>query len=291
MPLKQFGTASPKLYSFTQAGVVLGAYSDNFANLVPKTSRIFGMDGGFPEFGDDRPPSEIGTVRQSVTLVATTRALMEAKRDLLKQIADWGKQKLVMTPTDGGLERSCYATINSIQMNKNEGEHTDLWQTAQIIWQVVYPRWRTVGTESVLWDDGWAWDDGTVWGGGGGFAASGTSTSTTVTNNGKATVQPRISILCGAGQTVTNPIIQRLVNNIVIDEVLYVGTLVAEDALEINCRAWSVELNNTNAYSSAFDFTHPSWFRLEPGANTVRVLFTNPGDAATVQLAYYEEYY
>lgn len=291
MPLKQFGAAAPQQYLFTQSGVVLGAYSDNFANLVPKTSRIFGMDGGFAEFGDDRPPSEIGTIRQSVTLVSTTRAGMDAKRDTLKQMADWGKQKLIMTPTDGGTDRFCYATINSISMNKNEGEHTDLWQPAQIIWQVPYPRWRTIGTESLLWDDGVLWDGGAVWGGGGGFAASGNVTNQTVTNNGKTTVQPRISIICGAGQTVTNPFIQRIVNGIAIDEVSYVGTLDEGDTLEINCRAWSVGLNNVDAYSSSFDFSHPSWFRLAPGANSIKVYFSNSGDAATIQFAYYEEYF
>lgn len=290
MPLKQFGTVAPQLYSFTQSGVYLGTYGDNFANLVPKTTRIFGMDGGFPEFGDDRSPSEIGTVRQALTLVSTTRAGMQAKRDALASMADWGKQKLVMTTTDG-TERFCYGAINSITINRDEAQNTDLWQPATLYWQVFYPRWRTLGTESKLWDEGWSWDDGTVWGGGGGFSASGLATDQTVTNNGKTTVQPRISIICGAGQTVTQPTIQRLVNGIIVDEIVFGGTLVAGDTLEINCRAWSVEKNNVDAYTSSFDFLHPSWFRLAPGSNTIRVRQFNISGAATIQFAYYEEYF
>lgn len=291
MPLKQFGASSPQQYLFTQSGVYLGTYSDNFANLVPKTSRIFGMDGGFPEFGDDRPPSEIGSIRQALTLVSTTRAGMEAKRDALKQMADWGKQKLIMTPSSGGTDRFCYATINSITVNRDEAANTDLWQPATIYWQVPYPRWRTIGTESELWDGGKLWDDGTVWGGGGGFSASGLVTDQTVTNNGKTTVQPRISVICGAGQTVTQPTIQRLVNGIVVDEVVYGGTLVAGDTLEINCREWSVKLNNVDAYTSSFDFLHPAWFRLASGNNSIRVRQFNISGAATIQFAYYEEYF
>jgi hypothetical protein len=293
MPLKRFGATAPKQYDFTQTGIGLGGYSDNFANMVPRTVRLPGLDGGFDEFGRARAPSEIGQVRQEVTISAETRTEMDAKRDTVRAMADWGKQRLFMQPTDPALaERWCWARVNNIQISRDEGQQTDLMQRLSIIWQASDPRWYAAGTENtVFWGEGATWGGGAKWGGALGITAcSGLSTSISINRSGNATVYPRFFIRCSSSQSCQNPIIQRLNGAEVVDQVAWVGTVAANQTLAIDARGLSVKLDGSNAYA-AFSALNPAWFSLLPGSNSLKVLFANSGDAASVHVAYYEGYY
>src|SRR5690606_5797669 len=93
------------------------------------------------------------------------------------------------------------------------------------------------------------------------------------------------------GKSATNIRVQRRRQGVVMDEVRYTGTLSAGSVLEINCRAYSVTLNGSDGYSSAFGFETGAWFRLVAGiSNEIRVLMNNTTDEATIKFRYYEAY-
>lgn len=262
------------------------AYRDNFASVVPRTVRLPGLSGGFDQFGSDVAPHEIGMVSIQYVLTAPTRGEMQAKRDTVKSLTSLGVRRLYMQPGDQ-TERWCEARVNNINMAQQIDGFTDLHQPVTIDFQVADPYWLQQGTES------WSWGDGTLWGGNvwGGTATpqSLTGTSNTFTENvsGVHITFPRMTLQVPSGASCSNPRIQRIVDGQVQDEVSYTGTLAAGSTLEINCRRLSVTLNNVNAYSAAFAWRRPSWFRLTPGNNSIRVLFGAVTGTPTLTLRYY----
>lgn len=266
-------------------------WNDNFGDLVPRTRRLPGMDGGFDEFGDGPAPAEIGKVQINFIPIVDVRSDMTAKLDALRAIARQGKGRLFMQPADeSAQERFCFARLNNISTPHSEKKHTDLWMRAKATFQVDDPHWYTQGTEA------WAWGDGTLWGtqpwGGSATpqAVSGLQTDFQITRVGNAPTRARITIACGVGQSAQDIRIQRLADGLVADEVRYNDALIAGDSLEINARESSVTLNGADAYSTDFTFLYPDWFRLLPGVNDIRVLLEGSGNAATVTIRYYEAY-
>lgn len=287
MPLVRFGFGDD-YYTFPDT---LQDYRDNFADVVPRTVRLPGMSGGFDQFGDDAAPGQIGKITQRLYLTADDREDMDALRDAVRRIKTWGTKLLWMQPTDPAEgERFCWARMNNVHMPKREQDHTDLFQPVTITWQVADPFWYTRNNEAPFWGN-FDWGDGSKWGGSATLQdVSGmTTTLATATNEGNAIALPRLTIYVRAGQTCTNPTIQRIVGAAVVDEVAYTGTLSAGDILEINCRGASVRLNLADAYDD-LSYEHPDWMRLLPGENTLRVLLANAGEACKVAARWYDTY-
>lgn len=262
--------------------------SDNFAELVTKTSRMPGMHGGFDELGTGPGLHEIGSVKAEFWYEFTDMADARAKLDALKELGDKGVQKLFLQPM-AGEERFAWARLDNLNLPQNVKNLPHRRMKVSFTFQVADAAWYSIGTEAWSWGDGTLWGSGAKWGGeAAAQACSGTETTWTETPGGNATTQPRISIIVGSGQTANGVTVQRLVRSVVVDEVKYAATLVAGDRLTINCRDYSVTLNGADAYGNDFSFEHPSWMRLEPGANDMRVLMDNSGDACSVYLRYYE---
>lgn len=263
-------------------------YRDTFNDLVPRTTRLPGADGGYDEYGEEPAPKAIGQVSVSFTLVANSRSQMTAKRDAVKAMDQWGVGRLYVQPSDPNLnERFAFARVNNINMPEKRDRHTDLHQPVTINYQVSDPYWYELGTEA------WSWGDGTTWGsrkwGGGApsYACNGFETPVTLSVGGNAITLPRISLSVGAGKSVTNPRIERLENGVVRDYVQYPGTLFGGDTLEINARASTVLLNDVAAYTSAFSYFDVDWFRLKPGDNDIRVKFGSATDEGTMIFRWY----
>lgn len=292
----RFGNASPKLYTFPDT---LQNLSTNFGNLVPITNRMPGMTGGFDEYGDDPAPGEIGNVKLTYKLITASRDLMTAQRDTVNQMLDWGVQWLYMQPTDPGLpERRTRARINNISMPQDLAHNSDLWQEVSIDFQSSYPRWYGPGTEAPTWGDNtvlWA-GSGIKWGGSLSptTITGGVTSRITVTNNGKMVTRPRITFVYSSGTATPVFSVQRYVGGVQVDNLsLVLGSgLGSGESLEFNARAYSALRYTagiaTNVYSTLFNNTHPDWFRLDPGANTVD-LFCGSG-TYDVYIRYYEEY-
>lgn len=289
MPLVRFGHGD-RVYTFPEE--LIQNSDPRFRDAVPRVTRLPGVHGGFDHLGDGIAPMEIGNVRVSFYLATDDLGEMDALRDALTALLDWGKDLLWMQPDDRDeAERFCWARLNNIQMPQQEAKFTDVHQTVTLSFQVSDPHWYVPRMEGPLWGTV-DWGDGSKWGGDAALqTVSGTSTSlTAASNDGNAIALPRVTFYVAAGQTLVNPRIQRLKNALVVDEIGYEGTLVAGDILEINCREASLLLNKQDAYADRSDFLHPDWLRLEPGSNSLRVLTDSASSAGKVAVRWYDTY-
>lgn len=284
MRLLRFGD-SPLSYTFPEAQ---SGFSTNFGDTLTATSRVPGLHGGFDDLGDEVGASEIGKVNLTFFLWSETREGMTAKRDEVMKMADWGVQKLYLQPTDPGLSlRWCKARVNSIQPPEQPNEHTDLRQPVTMIWQAASPFWKVDPFTQYLY--GTALYGSMIMGGVTADNVSGTSTTISKTVGGSAYTQAKLTLYCEAGQSIANPIIQRVVNGSVVDQVSYAGTLNANDVWVVDAQTYSVSLNGNAAYDTTFDYLHPSLFRLAPGSNSIRVL-ADSGAAGKLAIKWLELY-
>lgn len=281
--LTKFGS----VYTFptSQISVV-----DNFAELVTRTKRLPGAGGGFDELGDQRGLSEVGSIQADFWLHFTGRGDEQTQLEAIRKMADSGVLPLYMRPTDPTLsERWTRARLSSLSSPFNARDVPHKRVRVKLAFQASEPFWNTAGNGAV-WGGGWKWGDGTKWGGGSGTTVTGTSTTLTFTNNGNAYTQPTISIRPAAGKSVIDPIIRRIVNGAVVDEVRYAGVLAATQRLFIDCASLKVWLEGSAIYGTQFTFKNASWLRLLPGSNTIKVLFALLTDEAVVRLHYKERY-
>lgn len=283
--LLRFGSGS-RIYYFPPAT----SFSDTFSNLVPRTVRLPGTSGGFDELLGGAAPAEIGKVQAMWYVRPAPGESITALLDSLKEIEDWGEQKLYSLPWDTTYrERWCYARVNDIQTPENAKDHPEKWQRVSLTWQVSDPYWYTLGTEAALWGDiQWA---NFKWGGDTApQLCSGLQTDFTLSVGGNVTTLARITVTVPAGQSAEDVTVQRLEGTIVRDFVKRTGVLTPADTLSINARTNTIQLNGVDAYTSVFTFYHNDWFRLRPGSNSIRVLLKNSGDQANVKIQWYERY-
>jgi len=264
----------------------------NFGELVTRTTRIPNVSGGFNERGSDPLDSEIGSVTFGFYLFTRNANGMTSLRDGIKRIEDWGEQRLYIQPSDPALgERWCNAVVSTVRMQEKPSSGINHHkQLVTMNFHVPDPFWYEIGTES------WSWGDGTLWGDkdwGGSVtpqACSGLQTDFTVAVDGSVRTSPRITIQCGAGQTASNPEIQRLKDGVVVDRVKIPETLVAGDSYEINCRALSFKKNGVDAYNSLVELSHYKIMELPIGTQSIRVKFDNPSDAADVTMRWFTKW-
>lgn len=289
--LKRFVGPQGQTYTFPLDSQI--NFHDNFSQLLTRTKRLPGADGGFDELGDERGMSEVGTVQASFWLKFTNNA--DASDQVLdfKAMADYGVGRLFMQPTDLSLgERFCWARIDHLNAAQNVQDLPHKRQKVEAIWQVADPFWLTAGT-GILWGDGvskWGAGASVKWGGGSVTSVSGLSTVAAYSNDGNAYTLPTISLRPDTGQSCHDPIIRRIVNGAPVDEVKYLGNLAEADYLFIDCRRKAVWLNGEAVYNHLFSFKNEDWLRLLPGSNSLEVRFASSADAAKLRVNYYYRY-
>lgn len=284
--LKSFGS-----YVFENVGQ---SYADNFNDLVPKTNRLPGMDGGYPEFGTLRPPQESGSIQWRGMITANTPAELQSKLDTLRALKGMGMQPLFAEFADGAatFTRYCYAVINSLQISMDVKKRTRLFQPVQIVWQVAFPRWMSLtgnAEGAALWGDGSLWGGGADWGGTAASAISGTSTPLTIVNGGNAPVVPGIFITANAG--LGNPVtIQRKVGIELVDEVVLAASLSGSQSIWVDCPRNMVFSSGVGAYSILTARRFP-WFTLEPGSNSITVTLPSGGNSGYIKFMNCDAWY
>ena len=268
-------------------------YFDNFSELLTMNDRLPGAHGGFDNLGDGRGLSEIGTIRVDFWLKYPSLALATSMLDDFHKMQAWGVGRLFMQPTDPtASERFCWVRWDnpSSQQDVHELPHEQMKVSATF--SAPDPFWLS-SSGITAWGAGssvtWGGGSSIKWGGGSVTTYSGLTNTVTLTNNGNTFTQPTISIRPDTGQTCTNPIIRRIVNGTVVDEVSYNGTLGEGDHLFIDCRKAAVTLNGVVKYD-LFDFKHPAWLRLEPGDNSLQIRFAHSTDAAKFKFNFYHRY-
>jgi len=261
---------------------------DNFANVVPRTRRIVGSDGGFDEFGTDPAPAEIGNLQTQIVLRAKVEADMTAKVDNLRKLSRVSKGFLFMELEDGTI-RWAKARVNNISTPVSEDGHSGYIIRARVAFQLSDPHWYENNTEEPLWGQ-FTWGNFVYGGDVTPNAVSGATTDFTVTVGGTVQVLPRILIACGGGETAENVTIQRRVDGATVDEITFTDVLIATDEVEIDCGAKSVKKNDVDAFDDFSFDGHPDWIRLQPGDNDIRVIMTNGGDEANVTIYFDNKY-
>lgn len=247
----------------------------NFANTVPRTMRLPGLEGGFDEYGDSPAPSEIGKVTARFRFNATSGTAMQALRDAVRGLAALGRGTLVIQPSGGTAayaERWTWARINSVQVPEKMAAISDAVQDISVDWQVAESRWYSDNAAS-----------GTA------AACSGTATNFSRTNGGNAVALPVITVIAG-GTALNTLVIKRLDGATVRDRISYSGTVAIGGTLVIDCRALSVYKNGAEAYSAQFEADHPAWMRMQPGSNDFRVELES-GKGANVQMDWDDTWY
>lgn len=279
-------------YDFTNAAVHQERISSNFGNLVRTSQRMVMTSGGFDRYGVSKAPNEVGTVTLQFTLKSSTRNGMETLRNNLLEIVGYGVVPLIYQPTNPAEgERFCYARVTTVNAPQAPSQHTDLHQQVTINFEVPNPVWHAAGTLGDLLGVNFILGTSVLGGTPLTINASGTSTEGTATNNGNAATLALLTLTTSASQTCQNPTIQRIVNSAVADEVSYTATIGNSGTLIIDAQSKTVTLNGTSVFNGNFDFLHPSWMRIQPGSNTIRVVFANSGDEATVKVANFDDYY
>ena len=288
--LLRFGSGS-QLYTFDPEDQI--QLRDNFRNVVPRTSRLPGLSGGFDEYGKAPAPSEIGNVSITVGYEASSPADMEDKKIAIGAMRAFGKKRLYKQPVDPTAdERYCEARINSIDFNEAVGDRPERYMIFTISFQVDNPFWLTQGTEAPQYGDGSVFGSGVTYGGTPVTESLvGVDNSFSVSPSGNDIIYPRMTLVVPSGKSATNIRVQRLINDSVIDQVRYAGTLDADDVYEINCRSYATYLNGADGYDDNFSFNTAAWFSLIGNTtNTIRVLMDNPTDEIDLELRYYEAY-
>lgn len=277
--LTRFGQGS-RVYTFPADGQV--SYSDNFGQLVTKTQRLAGVHGGISSLGVGRGLQAIGTVRADVWLEFTDAADASDKVDSVREMAEWGLQPLFMQPLVG-VERWCWARVTDIQTPMNVHNVPHRRMKVPITFEVTDPFWLTTGTETLWGEFNWG---GADWGNGATAETVTASEDLAITVGGNTFTLARISILNDSGADASEIVIQRVVNEVVEDEVGWSGTLADGETLEIDPRRQWVVVNGA-LDMSLFEARQPDWIRLKPGANTLRVTLAGEVD---VTVSYLERY-
>ena len=281
MPITRFVSESGT-YVFPNTGQTFNA---PFSNVLARAARLPGVDGGIDEFGTGWAPSAVANLTFSFVLVSSTLEGMQPLRDAATAMRGWGVGQLYFQPTDTALEeRWVHARINNISMSQKLSDHTDRFQPVELSLQVTQPFWNLKGTER-LWGDGLGlWDDGGLWDGNASAPAPTsitTSGTMTITNNGNVFTLARVLIINDSGSTISNPIIRRIKDGAIADEVRYYGTIANNDWLEINSRSQRVLMgvSGDDVYSD-FDHLNADWFQLLPGSNSIQVYVTGTAKVA-----------
>jgi hypothetical protein len=247
---------------------VFSNFGDSRTLILPISG---GVGGGFDQFGIGEAPTEIGRVEVDF-LLSAAEASMQASIDAINALPRFGRSVLFFQPQGSLGQRFCYARVASIYIPEDAKDGM-VWIKCRVTFAVSEPRWYRNATVSPA------------------QACTGVLTEWTVTySNGNARAIPvSITIVPPAGKTITDPILRRRLDGVLMDEVSYSGTIPALTTLGIYVQSMRVTVGGVDAYS-AFDFLHPDWFRLSPGANTLQLIADNAGDEATVTVNYRETY-
>lgn len=254
-------------------------YDCDFGKLKSYIAGLPGIHGGISGLGSGRGKAAVGTVQCDILLDFTTTGDATDKIDSLRQMQDWGLQPLAMKPTVGA-ERFCWARLVDAPLSQDVHNVPSLRQRMTLKFEVPDPFWYTAGVER-LWDGtDEEWDSGS-WDG-----SSSAPSPTTVTSEGTVSLTvggtvhtlARMIIDNNSGANAYDPLIQRIVNGAVVDEVQWRGVIADGESLEIDARRQTVILVGTDAYSSLERPLNPDWMRLYPGTNSLDCYITGAAD-------------
>lgn len=258
-----------------------------FRNIAAQLVKLPGLDGGIDQFGSGRGQSANGDISIEGWFEGDTPSALQDLLDAAGQLADLGIGRLYIQP-EVGAERFCFARLNAESWSQNVRDVPHRRQRVQFNFQVAQARlYSDAGYWPPFWDGTYDWDGTISWGENAYVIdASGVSTEDTLTISGNAEALPMVSILPESTDSIENPRIQRVVDGQVVDEIAYGGVLSDTDELFVDGGRQYSQLNGVSTWKPDVTFKHRALFRLAPGANLIRILAENAGDAARVRIWY-----
>ena len=293
--IQQYGV-SGRVYQFPNT---IRSWRDNFKKLRMSTVQLPMMAGGLDQYGSSPAPSEVGEVKVSFLILADSPQQMQTKKDDLYELAAWGKLPLFLQPYDHTLNRRwANARVKSIEVDENAEICSWANQTIDMVFEVPEARWNSYpsGSTALLWGSpGTIWGDpGFIWGGSAGVAFSGPGPlEINVDYRGTAQVPAIIQLVCGAGQSIVNPVVSRYANLVEVERVKFNGTIPQNSIFIIDSTKLSGSLNGNKVYNS-LEIKRSTWISLEPrgtSRNSIRISSDGGSDAGTAKIRYTEGYY
>lgn len=229
---------------------------DNFYDVVPRTVRMPGMDGGFDQYGLQRAPKEIGNVSVTFDLLSETRDGMDALKDQIRSLAASGIQQLTKQFGSAGT-RFCLARVSSVVMSEIPGRNTTLKQSVTIDFQVAVPFWLFAGTWGTVTPQ---------------LSLNGvTSATANIVQGGLFDSVAKITIAKTSGTASSAVRVSRFVGGVEFDFVRIepAGGVQAGQTYIID--ATTMTASGPITIYQNMGWLRPSWFRLMPGANDIRV--------------------
>lgn len=286
MRLTQFGISS-RVYTFPSESEVQA--EDNFRDFTDTIKSVIGKHGGVDQgnaFAKD------GQVKATFWLQDDDPATMATKIAAVGAMSDWGLMPLYRY-VDGQGTQYCHARLTNASQIYKYADRPEKRMRIPLTFDVPDPWWLKTNANGTVWGGSAKWGTayGHTWGGGGytSVSASGLVTSTTLTNNGNLTIPVRIQVECGGAQSCQFPKIQRIKIGAVVEEVLWYETVGNNKKLHIDTERQRVTLQGVARYD-VLTIKTADWLTLEPGSNSIKILFENSGDAATVKFHYQEAY-
>ncbi|MCY4247491.1 MAG: phage tail family protein [Chloroflexi bacterium] len=276
-------------YNFDQENQI--AFDYNFSQLRSALTPIYAVEGAFDEYGYGRAPYSAGSIRLQFWLHAN-RFDMDAARTSVLGMTEYDKARLTIQPNGvmTAVNRFCNARVSNVAMPQTSTGRNSIRQRVNMEFEVNDPFW-IVNRGSLFRWGGSQWS-AARWGSAeNSFAISGRQTDINVNVEGNMSTPPLFIFTTSSSQRIRSPlIIERLVNNVVVQSLRYNSNVNANGEFLIDCIGLVVRLNNVSAYGSAFVTNSRQWFELIPGVNNIRIRFGNAGDRASLRVIYQERY-
>jgi tail protein len=287
MIITQFGLTTGRTYRFPERSQV--EFSDNFRQIIEGIKAVIGKSGGVDQFGTGPALIRQGEVRVSFWLKdIASPLLMEAEMQAVNAMTEYGIAPLYRE-LDDGTRQYCMARLSNAPETYTYRNFPEKRMQITLTFAVPDPFWRKEDTSGAIWGKA-VWGSFT-WGGASytSVNASGKSTSTTITNNGNASIPVRIEVETSSIQTCQYPTIQRIKSGAVVEQVRWYDTVAASKKLHFDTARHRVTLQGVASYDALTSLT-ADWLTLEPGSDSLKILFENSTDAATVKIHYQESY-
>ena len=253
---------------------------------------LMGTDGAYNGDGRDRPRSNAGQLAVSYILKADgTQADMAQKLRALYEMQNWGEKRLFKQYGDG-VTVWTWATVNVSNQNRDD-DRSYIWMPVDLTFNCPKARWYGK-PDMQFFNDGWVLDDG--------INLSvpkveeesvGNGDTVEISNAGNADAGAYIRLDIPEGVSVQNfSITRRNEAGLIVDQLTYNDTLVANDVLIIDARDHSTIKNMIVEPSYAnLDEYSDQWLVIPPGTTTLEIAGTFVGGNADLTLDCWDTYF
>lgn len=244
--------------------------------------------GAFDSFGSDQSyPAGTYKLTKACSFHFTSSATMRTYFNALRAMT--GQKTFLFRQWDSGVVEWVMARLLRVDAEREVENKYHLEATLEF--EIYSHYWHGSYLGAWTFDAGYYFDTGLYFDSGGDSVTLNVSPkSFTITISGNAIINdPTITVTAGSANITALEIKNTTTGHLA--EIDFTGTITASESLVIDCGAYTVENDGSDAESDfALGSTHAieEWFRLAPGANTITVTITGGSTDSTIDFDYYE---